>query len=69
MEFYLDYLDELTHEERSVFLYRFILKLPTEQIAKRLRLANKRVSAINKRIKDDIDFNIPIKRIMESFNV
>ena len=37
-DFYLKYIDEMTHEERSIFFYRYIFKLSNEESAKRLKL-------------------------------
>ena len=58
--FYLSYLDDLSHEERSVFLYRNILKLSSEETARRLKLTNKQVQDITNTIKSEIDL-LPLK--------
>ena len=66
---YLTYLDELTHEERSVFFYRIVLKLPTEETAKRLRLSIRKTIRISKAL-DDQKKLLSIKQdLMDSFGV
>jgi len=46
-DFYLSYIDEMTHEERSIFLYRFILKLTCPETGKRLKMPIRKVKLIS----------------------
>lgn len=46
-DFYLSYIDEMTHEERSIFLYRFILKLTCPETSKRLKMPIRKVKLIS----------------------
>jgi len=67
--FYLSYLDDLTHKERSIFLYRLILKLSCEETAKRLKLPIKKVQDITNTFKYEIDL-LPLRtNIFEAFEV
>ena len=60
-------LDELTFEERSVFLYFFLLKMPQKEIARHLSLSVKFVNTTTKLLKREIDF-LPIRdELLESF--
>ena len=43
---YQDYLDQLTHEERSIFLYGVVLKVPSNKISKRLNIPVRQVKVI-----------------------
>lgn len=40
------FLDEMTNEERSVFLYYFVFKIPQKEIAKHLHFSPKFIKEI-----------------------
>ncbi len=66
---YLQFLDDLTEKELTVFFYHIILKLPQKEVAKRRKLSIKSIEAITKQIKRDMEF-LPIKeKIFEAFEV
>lgn len=44
LEEYQKFIDDMTHTERSVFFYHFVLKIPQREIAKRLHLSIREVS-------------------------
>jgi len=52
---YIDFLNDLTHQERSIFLYCFVLKINQKEAAKCLRLSlnfvNKTFQEITSNIK------------------
>ncbi len=50
------FLDEMSHKERSIFLYHCLLKLSGNEIARRLKLPNKYVRLITKNIDSNIGF-------------
>lgn len=63
------FLDEMTHEERSVFLYHFILKLPQKEIAGHLRMSLNYVNRTVKYFALNIDF-LPIKeKLIEGYTL
>jgi len=66
-EEYLAYLDDLNNEERSVFLYRLVLKLPTEDTAKRLRISFKKTRYISKILKEQKELMLIKNYIYQSF--
>jgi DNA-directed RNA polymerase specialized sigma24 family protein len=60
-------LDELSHEERSVFLYHFILRMPQKEMSRNLKLPIKFVNKTVKFLNLQVDF-IPLKdKLVESF--
>ena len=62
-------LDELTLEERSVFLYFFILKMSQREIAKHLKISQKGINKAVKHLTMEIDF-LPIKeKLIEGYNL
>jgi DNA-directed RNA polymerase specialized sigma24 family protein len=66
-EEYLAYLDDLNNEERSVFLYRLVLKLPTKDTARRLRISFKKTRYISKILKEQKELMIIKNFIYQSF--
>lgn len=68
-EEYLAYLDNLNNKERSVFLYRLVLKLPTEETAQRLKISVRKTKYITKILQEQKEL-IEIKNyIYQSFLV
>ena len=68
-EEYLTYLDNLNNEERSVFLYRLVLKLPTKKTAQRLKISVRKAKYITKILQEQKEL-IEIKNyIYQSFLV
>ena len=68
-EEYLVYLDAFNNEERSVFLYRLVLKLPTKEIAQRLKISVRKTKYITKILQEQKEL-IEIKDyIYQSFLV
>jgi len=68
-EEYLYYLDNLNNEERSVFLYRLVLKLPTKETAQRLKISVRKTKYITKILQEQKEL-IEIKNyIYQSFLV
>lgn len=68
-EVYINYLNDLTDKERSVFLYCFVLKLSQDETAKSLQLSIHKVNSIVKNINMEIDI-LPFKQeILEAFNI
>jgi DNA-directed RNA polymerase specialized sigma24 family protein len=66
-EEYLAYLDNLNNEERSVFFYRLVLKLPTEETAQRLKISVRKTKYITKILQEQKEL-IEIKNyIYQSF--
>lgn len=57
----------MTHEERSVFLYRFIFKISNEETAKRLKLSIRRVRKVTSTVNPDLAKCQ--KEVLESFGV
>jgi len=68
-DFYLSYLDEMTHAERSIFLYRYILKLPTTETAQRLKLPFRQVQLASEQFKTMIELSPIKKEVFEAFGV
>ena len=68
-EEYLYYLDNLNNAERSVFLYRLVLKLPTKETAQRLKISVRKTKYITKILQEQKEL-IEIKDyIYQSFLV
>jgi DNA-directed RNA polymerase specialized sigma24 family protein len=68
-EEYLSYLDNLNNEERSVFLYRLVLKLPIKETAQRLKISVRKTKYITKILQEQKEL-IEIKNyIYQSFLV
>jgi DNA-directed RNA polymerase specialized sigma24 family protein len=68
-EEYLVYLDAFNNEERSVFLYRLVLKLPTKETAQRLKISVRKTKYITKILQEQKEL-IEIKDyIYQSFLV
>jgi hypothetical protein len=67
--FYLSPINQLTDEERSIFLYRFILKLSHQQIAVNLHKPLRRVVSICKIIATDRELLKFRKEIFEDFDL
>lgn len=62
-------MDELTLEERSVFMYYFILKMSKKDIAKHLKISVKTVNSIVNYLTMEIDF-LPLKaKLLEAYNL
>ena len=68
-EFYLSPINQLTDEERSIFLYRFILKIPHQEIALNLHKPLNKVIAISKIIATDRELLKFRKEIFEDFDL
>ena len=66
---YIDYIDELTHEERSVFFYYFVLKIAPNTIALKLNMKQKRVRFICNSLKQEMDFWKFQQDILLSFEI
>jgi len=68
-EAYIQYFNDLTDRERSVFFYCFILKIPQVDTSKYLKLSIHRVNSIVQNINKEIKV-MPIKReILEAFDI
>jgi len=66
---YIDYIDELTHEERSVFFYYFVLKIAPNTIALKLNMGQKKVRNICNFLKQEMDFWQLRQDILRSFEI
>jgi len=64
---YLIYLDELTHKERSIWLYHFCLKVPSKETATRLNLSLQYVRKTIKQIQFEMDNRSLKEEILEAF--
>ena len=52
---YINLLDEFNNEERTIFLYCFVLKLSSREAARRLKISRNRASEICKIINQQKD--------------
>jgi DNA-directed RNA polymerase specialized sigma24 family protein len=68
-DFYLSYIDEMTHEERSIFLYRFILKLTCTETGKRLKMPIRKVKLISDQFKKMLGLAEIKKYVLEASGV
>jgi len=68
-DFYLSYIDEMTHEERSIFLYRFILKLTCPETGKRLKMPIRKVKLISDQFKKMLGLAEIKKYVLEASGV
>lgn len=66
---YLKPIDELTDEERSVFLYRFILKLSHKEVAEHLNKPFNKVIYICKVIAVKRELDKFRKEVFEEFEI
>lgn len=64
---YLTYLDDLTHEERSIFFYCFVLKLSGKETSTRLKMNFKKVGRINKMLQTQKELLLIKDDLLESF--
>ena len=66
-ETYLNFLDDLNHKERSLFLYYFVLKIPQNEIAQRLHLNIRYVNKTCKQLMKEKEI-LPLReQIMQAF--
>jgi DNA-directed RNA polymerase specialized sigma24 family protein len=68
-DFYLSYIDEMTHDERSIFLYRFILKLTCPETGKRLKMPIRKVKLISDQFKKMLGLAEIKKYVLEASGV
>lgn len=69
IENYLNYLDDLTDRERTVFLYRIVLKLTIQQTANHLKAKPEEISRLSKMLKEQQEL-LHIKSFLyESFQI
>ena len=66
---YIDYIDGLDHEERSIFFYYFIFKLAPNDIADRLKMKQKKVRNLCNFLKQEMDFFPLRQEIFEAFKI
>jgi len=66
-DLYLQFIDEMSHEERSIFLYRYILKLSNHETAKRLKMPIREVILLADLLKPEL-VNCK-KTVFEAFGV
>ncbi len=59
----IEYLDDMTHIERSVFIYRFMLLLSYNEIASRLDLRTRYVRNLCRQLEVQRDF-LPVKKFL-----
>ena len=64
---YIEFLNDLTHKERSIFFYYFVLRIPQEEISKHLRLRLNDVNNICKTLKRHINLVGLKEEIHEAF--
>ena len=69
MKEYLSHLDELTHEERSIFFYRLVFNLSCQETADRLRLSNKKVGRIFKMLQEQKELLLIKEYLLEQFGI
>lgn len=67
--FYLNFLDELTDRERSIFLYRIILKVPTDETAKRLKIPQRDVQDITAMLREQKELLMIKGRLIEAYDL
>lgn len=67
--FYLNFLDELTDRERSIFLYRIILKVPTDETAKRLKIPQRDVQDITTMLREQKELLMIKGRLIEAYDL
>jgi len=67
--FYLSHLDQLNDRERTIFLYRIVLKVPAEETAKRLRLPIKEIQEITKMLTEQGELLFIKADLMEAYQI
>lgn len=67
MKEYLSYLDELTHEERSIFFYCLVLNLSGKETANRLKMNIRKVGKIFKMLQAQKELLLIKDKLLESF--
>jgi DNA-directed RNA polymerase specialized sigma24 family protein len=67
--FYLSHLDQLDDRERTIFLYRIILKVSAEETAKRLKLPIREIQDTTRMLRDQSELLLIKGRLIEAYNL
>ena len=67
--FYLNHLDQLTDRERTIFLYRIVLKVPTEETAKRLRVPVREVKDTTRMLQEQAELLFIKSDLLEAYQI
>ena len=66
---YLTFLDDLTHEERSIFFYCYVFNLPLKDTSFRLKMDIKKVRRIIKMLQDQKELLFIKDDLLEQFGI
>jgi len=67
--YYLNHLDQLTDRERTLFLYRIVLKVPTEETAKRLNIPVREVKDTTRMLQEQAELLFIKSDLLEAYQI
>jgi len=67
--FYLNHLDQLSDRERTIFLYRIVLKVPSEETAKRLKISVREIKDTTRMLQEQAELLFIKADLLEAYNI